>query len=104
MVPVVRVLWARKLAVVAVDKQLMSRKIRLIESRMRRWRGVAGDVSSICMGQFISEVFRNEEIGLEQMDEEVHRVFFCNTELGEFNSAEMRFRQAIRSEPPKQVL
>ena len=38
-----------------------------------------------------------EEIGLEQMDEDVHRVFFCNTELGEFNSAEMRFRPAIRT-------
>jgi hypothetical protein len=35
-------------------------------------------------------------IGLEQMDEDVHRVFFCSTELGEFNSAEMRFRPAIR--------
>jgi hypothetical protein len=46
---------------------------------------------------FVSEVFRNEEIGLEQMDEDVHRVFFCNTELGEFNSSEMRFRPALRS-------
>jgi hypothetical protein len=46
---------------------------------------------------FVSEVFRNEEIGLEQMDEDVHRVFFCNTELGEFNSSEMRFRPAIRA-------
>ena len=27
---------------------------------------------------FVSEVFRNEEIGLEQMNEEVSRVFFCN--------------------------
>jgi hypothetical protein len=43
---------------------------------------------------FVSEVFRNEEIGLEQM---VHRVFFCNTELGEFNSSEMRFCPAIRA-------
>jgi hypothetical protein len=46
---------------------------------------------------FISEVFRNEEIGLEQMDEDVHRVFFCSTELGEFNSSEMRFRPAQRA-------
>ena len=37
---------------------------------------------------FISEVFRSEKIGLEQMDEDVHRVFFCKTELGEFNSSE----------------
>ena len=33
-------------------------------------------------------IVRNEEIGLEQMDEDVHRVFFCNTELGELNSSE----------------
>lgn len=39
--------------------------------------------------EILAEVFRNEEVGLEQMDEDVHRVFFCNTELGEFNSAEM---------------
>ena len=45
---------------------------------------------------FVSEVFGNEEIGLEKMDVEVHRVFFCNTELGEFNSSEMRFRPAFR--------
>jgi hypothetical protein len=41
-------------------------------------------------------MFRNEEIGLEQMDEDVHSVFFSNTELGEFNSAEMRFRSVLR--------
>jgi hypothetical protein len=45
---------------------------------------------------FVSEVLRNEEIGFEQMDEDVHRVFFHHTELGEFNSAEMRFRPALR--------
>lgn len=42
-------------------------------------------------------MLRNEEIGLEQMDEGVHRVFFHNTELGEFNSAELRIRPAIRT-------
>ena len=41
----------------------------------------------------MSEVFRNEDIGLEQMDEEVHRIFFCDTELGEFNSSEMHYQQ-----------
>lgn len=46
---------------------------------------------------FVSEVFRNEEIGLEKMDENVHRVVFCNTELGEFMSAEMRFRPVLRA-------
>lgn len=46
---------------------------------------------------FVREVFRNEEIGLEQMDEDVHRVFFCNIELGELNSSDMRFRPLARS-------
>ncbi len=45
---------------------------------------------------FVSEVLRNEEIGLEQMGEEVYRAFFRQTELGEFNSAEMRFRAAVK--------
>jgi hypothetical protein len=40
---------------------------------------------------------RPQEIGLEQIDENVYRVCFCNTELGEFNSSEMRFRPAIRT-------
>lgn len=56
----------------------------------------SGDISWHKGRVFVSEVFRNEEIGLEQMDEDVHRVFFCNTELGEFNSSEMRFRPAFR--------
>src|SRR5271170_563150 len=56
----------------------------------------SGDISWHKGRVFVSEVFRNEEIGLEQMDEDVHRVFFCNTELGEFNSSEMRFRPAIQ--------
>jgi hypothetical protein len=45
----------------------------------------------------LSEVFRHEEIGLEQMDEEVHSVFFCNPELGKFNSAGMSFGPVIQS-------
>jgi transposase InsO family protein len=55
-----------------------------------------GDISWHKGRVFISEVFRNEEIGLEQIDENMYRVCFCNTELGEFNSSEMRFRPAIR--------
>jgi hypothetical protein len=46
---------------------------------------------------FVSEVFRNEEIVPEQMKEDVHHVFFCNTELGEFNSSDMRFRPVLRT-------
>src|SRR3954451_2490777 len=57
----------------------------------------SGDISWHKGRVFVSEVLRNEEIGLEQMDEDVHRVFFHNTELGEFNSSEMRFRPATRA-------
>jgi len=57
----------------------------------------SGDISWHKGRVFVSEVFRNEEIGLEQMDEEVHRVFFCNPELGQFNSEEMRFRPVLRT-------
>jgi hypothetical protein len=46
---------------------------------------------------FVSEVFRNEEIGLEQMDEDMHGVFFRNTERGKFNSSQMRFRPVLRA-------
>jgi N-dimethylarginine dimethylaminohydrolase len=44
-----------------------------------------GDISWHKGDVFVCEMFRNEEIGLEQMDEDVRRFFFCNTELGEFN-------------------
>lgn len=57
----------------------------------------SGDISWHKGRAFISEVLRNEEIGFEQMDEDVYRVFFCNIELGEFNSSELRFRPAIRA-------
>ena len=56
-----------------------------------------GDISWHKGRVFVSEVFRNEEIRFEQMDEDVQRVFFCNTELGEFNSSDMRFRPCITS-------
>jgi transposase-like protein len=57
----------------------------------------SGDISWHKGRVFVSEVLRHEEIGLEQMDEDVHRVFFHTTELGEFNSSEMRFRLAVRT-------
>jgi hypothetical protein len=56
----------------------------------------SGDISWHKERVFVSEVFRNEEIGLEQMDEDVHRVFFGTIELGEFDTSEMRFRPASR--------
>jgi hypothetical protein len=57
----------------------------------------SGDISWHKGRVFVSEAFRNEEIGLEQMNDDVHRVFFCNTELGEFNTSEMRFRPVLRT-------
>jgi len=56
----------------------------------------SGDISWHKGRVFVSEVFRNEEIGLEQMDDAVHRVFFGTIELGEFDTSEMRFRPASR--------
>ena len=38
-----------------------------------------------------AEVEERTEIGLEQMDEDVQRVFLCKNELDEFNTPEMRF-------------
>jgi transposase InsO family protein len=57
----------------------------------------SGDISWHKGRVFISEVFRNEEIGFEAMEEDVYRVLFGNTKLGEFNSSEMRFRPAVRA-------
>ena len=55
-----------------------------------------GDMSWLHGRVFVSEVLRNEEIGLEQMDDDAYRVFFRTTELGVFNSAEKRFNAAVR--------
>jgi hypothetical protein len=57
----------------------------------------SGDISWHKGRAFISEALRNEEIGFEQIGEDVYRVFFCNIELGEFNSSELRFRPTIRT-------
>jgi hypothetical protein len=73
------------------------RTFNIHESFQTRRVNNSGDISWHKGRVFVSEVFRNEEVGLEQMDEEVHRVFFCNTELGEFNTSEMRFRPAVRA-------
>lgn len=60
------------------------------------WRRIVGFPSFGLTHERSVELFRNEETGLEPMGEDVRRVFFCNTELGEFNSSEMRFRPALR--------
>jgi hypothetical protein len=46
----------------------------------------------------LSEVFRREEIALEHMGEGIYRAFYRHLELGEFDSAELKFyprRKAI---------
>ena len=45
---------------------------------------------------FISEVFRGEEVGLEQMDEGIYRIFYCDLEVGEFDSSDLRFRPRLK--------
>jgi hypothetical protein len=58
----------------------------------------SGDISWHKGRVFLSEGFRNEEIVLEQMDKDIHREFFCNTELREFNTLESWFRPALRTQ------
>ena len=45
----------------------------------------SGDISWHKGRVFISEVFRNEDLGFEQMEEDLYRVTFHNMELGEFD-------------------
>lgn len=57
----------------------------------------SGDVSWHKGRVFISEVFRNEDIAFDQIEDDLYRVVFYNTELGEFSSSGMRFRPALRT-------
>jgi hypothetical protein len=41
---------------------------------------------------FISEVFRFEILGLEQVEEHSYKVYFRDVEIGEFDAEELRFR------------
>jgi hypothetical protein len=79
------------------ETRTVDQRLQFLSSYQREEMNNSGDISWHKGRVFVSEVFRNEEIGLEQMDEDVHRVFFCNTELGEFNSEEMRFRPVLRT-------
>jgi hypothetical protein len=57
-----------------------------------------GDVSWHKSRAFISEVFRFELLGFEQVEEGFYKVHFRNIELGEFDAEALRFRpvQAMR--------
>jgi hypothetical protein len=41
---------------------------------------------------FISDVFRFEDLGFEQVAEDFYKVFFRNIEIGEFDVEALRFR------------
>jgi hypothetical protein len=55
-----------------------------------------GDMSWKHGRVFISEVFRGEEIGLEQMEEGIYRIFYCHLAVGEFDSFDLKFRPRLK--------
>ena len=52
----------------------------------------SGDISWHKNRVFISEVFRFEELGFEQVDEYFYKVHFRDVELGDFDAETLRFR------------
>jgi hypothetical protein len=52
----------------------------------------SGDISWHKGRVFISEVFRFEVLGFEQVDEDFYRVYFRDVEIGEFDAEALRFR------------
>ncbi len=58
----------------------------------------SGDISWHKDRIFISQVFSFEDLGFEEMDEEIFRVYFRDVELGELNVPELRFR-SVRALP-----
>ena len=52
----------------------------------------SGDISWHKGRVFISEVFRFEILGVEQVDEAFCKVYFRDVEIGEFDAEALRFR------------
>jgi Integrase core domain len=52
----------------------------------------SGDMSWHKGRVFISEVFRFEILGFEQVDEDCYKVYFRDVEIGEFDAEALRFR------------
>jgi hypothetical protein len=52
----------------------------------------SGDISWHKGRVFISEVFRFEVVGFEQVDEGFYKVYFRDVEIGEFDAEALRFR------------
>jgi len=57
----------------------------------------SGDISWHRDRVFISEVFRFEELGFEEVQEDFYKVFFRDVEIGEFDVEALRFRPVQRS-------
>ena len=58
----------------------------------------SGDISWQESRVFISEVFRFETLGFEQVDDDFYKVYFRDVEIGEFDAEALRFRpvQVVR--------
>jgi len=54
----------------------------------------SGDISWHKDRVFISEVFRFEEVGLEEVEDRIYKVFFREVEIGELDVEALRFRPA----------
>ena len=52
----------------------------------------SGDISWHKGRVFVSEVFRFEVLGFEQVDEDFYKVYFRDVEIGEFDAEALRFR------------
>lgn len=52
----------------------------------------SGDISWHKDRVFISEVFRFEELGLEEIEDQIYKVFFREVEIGELDVEALRFR------------
>jgi hypothetical protein len=52
----------------------------------------SGEISCNKGRVFISEVFRFEVLGIEQVEEDFYKVYFRDVEIGEFDAESPRFR------------
>jgi hypothetical protein len=67
---------------------------RIVDQRLQFLRRVndSGDITWHKCRVFISEVFRFEILGFEQVDEDFSKVHFRDVEIGEFGAEAIRFR------------
>ncbi len=53
----------------------------------------SGDISWHKGRVFVSEFFRFEVLGFDQVDQNFYKVYFRDVEIGEFDAEALRFRQ-----------